>query len=206
MEPFRGLLRPSFGHGLLAREGIIQVYQGGICLELPRARDRDRELSALFLDHYDPLRRLAYVMLGDGQQAEEVVMEAFAKAMTKWNLFSRAEHPHAYMRQIVVNLCRSKIRRFVLERKVTEMFKHDEERREPVAGVEAHGLNMDVWAAVMQLPERQRACIVLRYLEDMTEPEVAEVLNVPVGTVKSQLNRARGKLSKMLDDVSFEES
>lgn len=175
-------------------------------MEVTRGRDRDRELSALFLDHYDPLRRLAYVMLGDGQQAEEVVMEAFAKAMTKWNLFSRAEHPHAYMRQIVVNLCRSKIRRFVLERKVTEMFKHDEERREPVPGVEAHGLNMDVWAAVMKLPERQRACIVLRYLEDMTEPEVAEVLNVPVGTVKSQLNRARGKLSKMLDDVSFEES
>lgn len=175
-------------------------------MEVTRERDRDRELTALFLDHYDPLRRLAYVMLGDGQQAEEVVMEAFAKAMTKWNLFSRAEHPHAYMRQIVVNLCRSKIRRFVLERKVTEMFKHDEERREPVPGVEAHGLNMDVWAAVMKLPERQRACVVLRYLEDMTEPEVAEVLNVPVGTVKSQLNRARGKLSKWLDDVSFEES
>ena len=174
-------------------------------MEVTRRRDRDSELTALFLDHYDPLRRLAYVMLGDAQQAEEIVQEAFAKAMTRWNLFARAEHPHAYMRQIVVNLCRSKIRRFVLERKVTEMFKHDEERAEPVPGVEAHGLNLDVWDAVRKLPDRQRACIVLRYLEDMTEPEVADVLGIPVGTVKSQLNRARGKLSKVLGDVSFEE-
>ena len=185
---------------------MIRSYRGGeVCLEVGRERDRDRELTALFLSHYDPLRRLAYVILGDATAAEEVVMDAFAKAMSKWGLFSRADHPAAYMRQIVVNLCRSKIRRKVLERRVGETF----ERKEDAISsqdVEAEGTNSYIWNAVRKLPHRQRACIVLRYLEDMTEPEIAEVLNVPVGTVKSQLSRGRAKLATWLGEDVLEET
>jgi len=166
-------------------------------LEGGRARDRDQVLTNLYLEHYDSLRRLAYVMLGESALAEEIVMEAFAKAMTKWSLFSKVEHPPAYMRQIVVNLCRSKVRRKILERRVSEKFQR-EARDEIVHGADTHGDELGVWAAVRRLPERQRACVVLRYLDDLSEPEVAEVLDIPVGTVKSQLSRARRKLSDWL--------
>jgi RNA polymerase sigma factor (sigma-70 family) len=57
---------------------------------------------------------------------------------------------------------------------------------------------MDVWSAVTKLPDRQRVCVVLRYMEDLTEPEIAEVLDCPVGTVKSQLSRGRAKLARLL--------
>ena len=168
-----------------------------VCLETGRSRDRDRELTDLFLNHYDPLRRLAYVILGDASLAEEITMEAFAKALSRWRLVSRADHPHAYLRQIVVNLCRSKIRRKIVERKFGGLFEK-EAGDAVVSDVEDHGLNVDVWNAVRGLPERQRTCIVLRYLEDLSEPDIATVLNIPVGTVKSQLSRGRKKLADAL--------
>ena len=168
-----------------------------VCLESGRRRDRDRELTNLFLDHYDPLRRLAYVILGDASLAEEITMEAFAKALSRWQLVSRADHPHAYLRQIVVNLCRSKIRRKIVERKFGGLFER-EAGEATKTDVEEHGVNIDVWNAVRRLPERQRTCIVLRYLEDLSEPDIAAILNVPVGTVKSQLSRGRKKLAASL--------
>ncbi len=176
----------------------VGLYRGGeVCLEAAQERERDARLTALFIEHYDPLRRLAYVMLGDGALAEEIVSEAFAKAMAKWSLVSNADHPAAYMRQIVVNLCRSKIRRQILERKVGEMFKRrDEDIIDRTA--EHYGMDLDIWKAVQQLPDKQRAVVVLRYLEDLSEPEIAQVMEVPVGTVKSQLSRGRAKLAEWL--------
>jgi RNA polymerase sigma-70 factor (sigma-E family) len=174
------------------REGRLEMSR-----DRELERERDRILTSLFIDHYDPLRRLAYVVMGDGPIAEEIVMEAFAKAMAKWHLVSKADHPAAYMRQIVVNLCRSKIRRNILERKVGEMFKR---REEDIIDrtAEDYGMDIDIWKAVQALPERQRIVVVLRYLEDLSEPEIAEVIDLPVGTVKSQLSRARRKLADKL--------
>lgn len=189
--------------GTVTSTGDIGLYRGGMRLEAAE-RDRDRLLTALFIDHYDPLRRLAYVMMGDGSQAEEIVQEAFAKATSKWDLVSRADHPSAYMRQIVVNLCRSKIRRHVLERKVGEIFKR---REEDIIdrSAEDYGMDLDVWKAVQRLPERQRVVVVLRYLEDLSEPEIADVVDLPVGTVKSQLSRARRRLAEQLGPGIVEE-
>jgi RNA polymerase sigma-70 factor (sigma-E family) len=184
----------------VTKEEGIGVQQGGVvCLESGRRRDRDQELTNLFLDHYDPLRRLAYVILGDASLAEEITMEAFAKALSKWRLVSGADHPHAYLRQIVVNLCRSKIRRKVVERRFGGLFQREADEATHT-DVEDRGINIDVWNAVRKLPEKQRTCIVLRYLEDLSEPDIAAVLNVPVGTVKSQLSRGRKKLAESLGD------
>ncbi|MDP9067154.1 MAG: SigE family RNA polymerase sigma factor [Actinomycetota bacterium] len=156
--------------------------------------DRDEELTALFDQHYKSLRGLAFVMLGDSAGAEEVVMEAYLKAFSTWNRFRRLDHPHAYLRQIVVNLCRSRFRRAKVEHRVNALM----HRAEDVAPDLERELRMDLWDAVRRLPERQRACVVLRYLEDMTEPEIADVLECSVGTVKSQLFKAKTKLEREL--------
>ncbi len=159
---------------------------------------RERTLTALFDEHYASLRGLAYVMLGDAARSEEVVMEAFLKAFGGWNTFRRVEHPHAYLRQIVVNLCRSRFRREKVELRVNALVhRRDETHWEP--GAE---LRIDLWNAVRKLPERQRACIVLRYLEDLPEVEIAEALQCSVGTVKSQLFKAKAKLERELREVS----
>lgn len=174
------------------------VMRGEVFLERRHERDRDRELAALFDQHYDGMRRLAYVMLRDGAAAEEIVMEAFVKALSRWRLFSRADSPAAYLRQIVVNLCRTKMRRKAIEYRVNAVTGGNPAERRPGWTADAHSTQMDVWDAVSRLPDRQRLCVVLRYLEDLTEPEIAHVLDVPVGTVKSQLSRGRAKLGEWL--------
>ena len=160
--------------------------------------ERDREVAALFYEHYDPMRRLAYVMIGDGDAAEEIVMEAFAKALSRWTSFRNVDWPPAYLRQMVVNACRSRMRRKAIENRVNSFVHHRDEQREKTFDVEEHGLGLDVWAAVRSLPDRQRACVVLRYLEGLTEPEIAETLDCPLGTVKSQLSRGRARLAEHL--------
>jgi RNA polymerase sigma-70 factor (sigma-E family) len=176
----------------------VAAFGREVFLDAGRERDRDRELAALFNDHYDSLRRFAYVMLRDGAAAEEIVMEAFAKALSRWRLFSKAEHPSAYLRQIVVNLCRSKMRRKAIEYRVNALTGGNPDEHRSGWNDDAHSTRMDIWEAVTRLPDRQRVCVVLRYLEDMTEPEIADALQIPVGTVKSQLSRGRAKLARWL--------
>lgn len=159
-----------------------------------RSHDRGREFETLFDRHYRSLRGLAFVMLGDSARAEEVVSEAYLKAFSMWGRVRLMDHPHAYLRQIVVNLCRARFRREKVEHRVNALVHR---RDEGVAGPDRE-LRMDLWAAVRKLPERQRACVVLRYLEDMTEAEIADVLECSVGTVKSQLFKAKGKLEREL--------
>lgn len=181
----------------------VHLAHGGVLAERDLASsrkqtERDRELAALFYEHYDPMRRLAYVMIGDGDAAEEIVMEAFAKALSRWKSFRSVDWPPAYLRQMVVNACRSRMRRKAIENRVNSVIHHRDEQREKSFDVEDHGLGLDVWAAVRSLPDRQRACVVLRYLEGMTEPEIAQTLDVPLGTVKSQLSRGRARLAEKL--------
>ena len=163
------------------------------------ASRRERELSALFDEHYGRLRGLAFVMLGDKHAAEEVVMDAFAKAFSSWGLFRRVESPAPYLRKIVVNMCRGRIRRRSIEHRVNALAHRRGELRPPDWDPARSERRLDVWAAVRSLPERQRACVVLRYLEDMTESEIADALGCAVGTVKSQMFRARQTLAGLLD-------
>ena len=165
-------------------------------LDRTTERQRDRQVAALFDESYLPLRGLAFVMLGDAAAAEEVVMEAFAKACSGWNRFRNVEHPQAYLRQVVVNLCRAKFRRQKVELRVNEMMHRGDAA---VAGAD-HDARIDLWDAVRTLPDRQRACVVLRYLEDMTEIEIADTLDCSTGTVKSQLSKARAKLERALGE------
>jgi RNA polymerase sigma-70 factor (sigma-E family) len=159
--------------------------------------DRDREVEALFNKHYMPMCRLAFVILGDSYLAEETVMDSLLKTFSGWRRIRDPERAEFYLKRAVVNQCRSKIRRKMVEKRASALMdrsgaistwdpEHSETRRV-------------VWEAVRKLPERQRACVVLRYYEDLPENEIAEVLDCSVGTVKSQLFKARQKLESFLE-------
>lgn len=166
--------------------------------------DRDQEIAALFDRHYQPMCRLAYVILGDAALAEEIVMDALLKTYTGWWRIRDLDRVDAYLRRAVVNLCRSKIRRKAIEARVNASVRGREERRAPDWDPERHEVGRLVWQAVVALPERQRACVVLRYFEDLPESQIAEVLECSVGTVKSQLSKARAKLERALGDSAME--
>lgn len=167
--------------------------------ENSRGGDRARDISELFDREYKSLHRLAYVFVADAAVAEEIVMEAFVKVFSGWNRFRSVERKSAYLKQMVVNGCRSRLRRRGIEQRVNEAAHRD------LAGhvrleSDHSDLQLDLWDAVRRLPDRQRTAVVLRYLEDLSEAEIAHVLDCSVGTVKSQLSRARRKLEVALSE------
>ena len=122
-------------------------------------------------------------------------MEALLRTFSGFGRLRDPGKADIYLRRAVINLARSGIRRRLLERRAAAELR-DRPRR-----VEEAWLPEDatvVWAAVRELPERQRACVVLRYYEDFSEARIAEVLDCSVGTVKSQLSKARAKLAGAL--------
>jgi len=134
------------------------------------------------------LLRTAYLLTQDWARAEDLLQTSLAKA---WFAWSRIEtNPEPYVRKIIVNTYASWWRRrWNAERPTGEL----PER----AGHDAHAAVDErdaLWGALRRLPKRQRAVIVLRYFEDLTEAEVAEALGTAVGTVKSQAAKALAKL------------
>lgn len=173
------------------------AFGGTGVLARPRV-SRDEAVAELFDRHYASMCRLAYVILGDAARAEEIVMEALLKTFTGWGRLRDVERADAYLRRAVVNLCRTRIRRKAVEARVNAAIHHRDERKAPNWDPERHETSRIVWQAVTGLPERQRAAVVLRYFEDLPEAEIADVLQCSVGTVKSQLSKARSKLESVL--------
>ncbi|MFN2388848.1 MAG: RNA polymerase sigma factor [Actinomycetota bacterium] len=178
--------------------GASVILKGDMGLLERSEVERDREVAALFDRNYAPMCRLAYVILGDSQQAEEIVMDATLKMLTGWRRIRDVDNVDAYLRRAVVNMCRSKIRRKTIESRVNAVTHRRDERRAPDWDPERHETGREVWNAVIRLPERQRAAVVLRYFEDLPEAQIADILDCSVGTVKSQLSKARAKLEKDL--------
>jgi RNA polymerase sigma-70 factor (sigma-E family) len=150
-------------------------------------------LSTLFDAHYRNLCRLAYVLLGDAAQAEDVVQDAFLRTFTGFGRLRDRGRADAYLRRSVINLSRSRLRRRTTEGR-TNAAAHRGQRFEESSG--RHDL--DLLEAVRGLPPRQRATVVLFYYADLPETEVAATLGCSVGTVKSQLAKARATLARCL--------
>jgi RNA polymerase sigma-70 factor (sigma-E family) len=161
------------------------------------AVDRDQRVRALFEEQYAGLCRLAYLIVGDEPQAEELVMDAFLRTLAGWRRIRDLDKADRYLRRAVVNLSRSKNRRRQTEERSAS-------NDQPTM---AHSVDTDpedariVWDAVRTLPHRQRAAVVLRYYEDLPEADIADALGCSVGTVKSQLSKARTTLASTLQGV-----
>ncbi len=136
------------------------------------------------------LLRMAYLLTGHRADAEDLVQIALAKTYVAWNRIQDLRAVDGYVRRAMVNTHISWWRRRRLEEYPTE---HMPEQAAP-----DHAGDTDVhdalWRALGRLPPRMRAAIALRFYEDMTEAEIAGVLGVSVGTVKSTISRAVAKL------------
>jgi RNA polymerase sigma-70 factor (sigma-E family) len=143
------------------------------------------------------LLRTAYLLTGDVHAAEDLTQTTLAKVYLAWDRVSAAQSVDAYARKIMVNEHTSMWRRLWRHREVVS----DTSTHEvPVAATEYDGVGAALWEAVTALPERQRAVVVLRYYEQLSEKEAAEALGVSLGTVKSQASRALDTLRSRLGD------
>jgi len=143
------------------------------------------------------LVRTAYAVAGDLGVAEDAAQTAFAKAYRSWRRISRLESPEAYVRKMVVNEVLSSRRTAHVRREVARSEPPDRATTDSPEAALAHD---EMWRAVSTLPPRQRAVLVLRYYEDLTEQQIADALGCRPGTVKSQASAALATLRTRLGD------
>ncbi|WBO65245.1 SigE family RNA polymerase sigma factor [Streptomyces camelliae] len=140
------------------------------------------------------LLRTARSLTANPSDAEDLLQTALAKTYVAWDRIEDQRALDGYVRRALLNTRTSQWRK----RKVDEFSCDELPEPEPVPGdddpAERQALHDAVWRAIMKLPARQRAMVVLRYYEDLSEAQTAEVLGVSVGTVKSAVSRALGKL------------
>ena len=146
------------------------------------------------------LLRTAYLLSGNRSDAEDLLQTALAKTYLHWDGIRERDALDGYVRRVMVNTHTSLWRRRKVDEYPTDVVP---ERRAGRDATEDLALHDVLWAALAGLPKRQRATLVLRYYEDLTEAETADVLGITVGTVKSTTSRALTKLrdsSALRDD------
>jgi RNA polymerase sigma factor (sigma-70 family) len=156
-------------------------------------------LASAVLEHYEYVLRLCFVLAKSPQVARDLAQETFVRAAPHLGSV-RADAARAYLRATAVNLSRSWLRRRLIEagaqiraREISTVW--------PDSSVEDRDL---LWRALAALSPTQRSCVVLRFYEDLTARETAEVLGCSVGAVKKHLSRAMSGLRRALEEVPDE--
>jgi RNA polymerase sigma factor (sigma-70 family) len=174
-------------------ESVRSVVDGHDAERLART---DVEFLHMLSLELPKIQRIARLMVGDADVAEEIVAEAVARMLPRWRA-DAIDDCGAYLRQIVVNLVRRRWRRVALARR------RDQNALEWMSGATAASSDVvderdRTLRSVMRLPIRRRAVVVLRFYDDLAEADIAKVLGISVGTVKSQLARALEQLRAVL--------
>lgn len=147
------------------------------------------DFGGFFRREYAGAVRTAFVILGDGHRAQELAQEAFTRAYVRWGRLRTYERPGAWVRRVVIRLA---------------LRTRDRAAREVVGTPEARSfdgdpaLRPDVFAALSHLSRRQRAAVVLHYLDDLPIKQVAEMLGCRESTARVHLHRARLRLGELL--------
>ncbi|WP_031506250.1 SigE family RNA polymerase sigma factor [Streptomyces megasporus] len=164
--------------------------------------DASAEFHEFFERHHAELARLAHMLTGETDAADDLAADALLELWHHWDRVRRADHPVAYARGVVANLARVRVRGAVRERRRLALFRlpWSERVHDPdVAAV------MDVRTALARLPFRKRACVVLRHAFDLSEKDTALALGISVGTVKSQTSKGVAELRRMLGPRAADE-
>ncbi|WP_442910916.1 SigE family RNA polymerase sigma factor [Kitasatospora sp. NBC_01266] len=176
-------------------ESAPQGEQGGVQGEPSTAEvDHLTEFTAYVRERRASLYATAYHLTGDRFEAEDLLQSALFSTYRAWGRITDKAAVGGYLRRTMTNLHISAWRRRKLNEYPTE------ELPETVGDTDAMGgteLRAVLWQALAKLPENQRTMLVLRYYEGRTDPEIADILNISVGTVKSSIWRA---LRRLRDD------
>ena len=157
------------------------------------------QLAELYERHAPAAGRLAYLLTGDRALAEDLVQDAFVRVVGRFRHLRVPDAFWVYLRRTIVNLHTSQLRRRKVERAHLER-----ERSAPElhVGMPDVGARADLWHAVLALPPRQRAAVVLRFYEDLSERETADVLGCSTAAAKSLVARAMRSLRAAIESES----
>ena len=155
-----------------------------------RAATRDAEFAAYMQARQASLLRTAYLLTGDRHSAEDLVQTSLAKLYLAWDKVHDRGSIDGYVRRIMVNENNSLWRHGWKKRE----FASETMPERQVVDEYDEGARGALWDLVQTLPRKARAVVVLRYYEELSEAETAEILGISVGTVKSQASRALATL------------
>jgi RNA polymerase sigma-70 factor (sigma-E family) len=159
------------------------------------ADDATAEFHDFFERHYAELARLAHLLTGEKDVADDLAADALVALWQRWDRLRAAQHPVAYARGVVANLARQWTRSRGRERRRIALFWSLD--AEHVDGPDV-AVVQDVRAALTRLPFRKRACVVMRHALDLSEKDTAAALGISVGTVKSQTSKGMAELKRLL--------
>ncbi len=192
----------------IAREASLdeQVVDESEIALVARARKGDPAAwNELVRNHQEHIFRLAYLVLRDAAEAEDVAQEAFVRAFLSLDSFDSNRPLRPWLTRIAVNLARN--RRRALGRYLNQLrrlFSDEPEPERTNAGpenaVQNHWLANDLWTAVQRLSPIRQEVVYLRYFLAMSEADMAEALEIPKGTIKSRLHRALAELRRIIED------
>lgn len=192
------------GAPLDARRRVIDETNGETTqpeLRLVGATTRRDALASLHAEHYRSLVGTAYWILGDSTQAEEIAQDAFVRLAESWDRLKDPGAAPAYLRRTVINLSRSRVRRLMIGRRKRQQVASREQIDRIGAEPSSIGLaDGDLGVAIRALPPRQRDCVVLRFVHDLTVADIAATLEIGEGSVKTHLHRALKTLGSALSE------
>jgi RNA polymerase sigma-70 factor (sigma-E family) len=172
--------------------------RGASVADEPARWDADEAVTQLYAAHYTALVRVAALLVRHSGEAEEIVQDAFVSLHGKWRRLREPGLALAYLRRSVINRARSAHRHHLV------VVKHTPMQLDDVASAESQVLTAanraEVIDALHQLPTRQREVLVLRYYSELTEAEIADVLEISRGAVKSHAHRGINALRATLED------
>jgi RNA polymerase sigma factor (sigma-70 family) len=144
-------------------------------------------LESLYLQHAPSALRFAYFLSGDQETARDLVQDAFVRVAGRFRYLRQPDGFDAYLRRTIVNLNVSRLRRLKVERSTLTR----EAGYQVVAVVERDpSVSDELWQAILDLPPRQRAAIVLRFYEDLSEWQAADILRCSVKALNQLVVRA----------------
>ncbi|PSR23104.1 MAG: hypothetical protein C7B47_16130 [Sulfobacillus thermosulfidooxidans] len=161
--------------------------------------------------HYPYIYNFLYRTLGDKMMAEDITQEVFLRAFRHWSRFRHQASDKTWIYRIAIN----ESRRYLKRMKRHPMVSLDDDQasaplpaslstRNPSSAIQNVENSMDLWTLVRSLPQRQREVVILYYLEDHSTKDVANILNIPLGTVKTELFRARQQLRQQWEAINDE--
>jgi RNA polymerase sigma-70 factor (sigma-E family) len=167
---------------------------GGMAREGTLERDR---LADLYVAHAPEGIRLGFLLTGDRALAEDLVQDAFARLVGRLRHLRNPDAFGAYLRRTIVNLATSHFR----HRRVERIYLEREAAAPSREGNANEALDEAMHAVLLRLPRRQRAAIVLRFYEDLSDVQTAEILRCSTGTVRSLVSRAMKTLREALEGM-----
>lgn len=185
-----------------------QIIEG----KIKQVKKGDQAAYSDIVQYYqDRIYQHCYRMLGNRHEAEDIAQEAFIRAYINIDSFDERRNFSTWLYRIATNLTIDRLRKrkpdYYLDAEIsgteglTMYSQLSSSNPLPVEEVESLELNRYIHQKISELPPKYRSIIVLRYLEEFSLQEISEILNIPIGTVKTRIHRGREALRKKLRHV-----